>query len=157
MSSYFRQLGKSRDARKLIKELVERIAKLESQVNEIDVIDFTQIIRSNNDRIVYVGTGTAELNSTVQDPNAKLYQMPYEPDGDKLSLWLRFLKTVSDGRYFDESGFSNHAILDSGAPVGAAGPNTSMPALRFDGIDDSISVPNHTSINLQTAASATGF
>src|SRR5215208_3534933 len=114
MSSYFRQLGKSRDARKLIKELVERIAKLESQVNEIEVIDFTQIIRSNNDTIVYVSSGGAELNSVVLDPNAKLYQMPYEPDGDKLSLWLRFLKSLSDGRYYDESGFTNHAVLDSG-------------------------------------------
>lgn len=156
MSSYFRQLGKSRDARKIIKELVERIAKLETQVNEIEVIDFTQIIRSNNDIIVYVGSGEAELNSTGNDPNLRMYQMPVEPDGDKLSLWLRFLKTLSDGRYFDESGFGNHAILDSGSPASGSGPNTSMPSIRFDGVDDTISVPNHSSINLQQSGN-TGF
>lgn len=157
MSSYFRQLGKSRDARKIIKELVERISKLESQVNEIEVVDFTQVIRSNNDRIVYVSTATTELNSTVLDPNSKQYQMPFEPDGNKLTLWLRFLKTLSDGRYFDESGFTNHAVLDSGSPTAASGPNTAMPSIRFDGIDDTISVPDNPVINIQTAASATGF
>src|SRR5215216_157588 len=157
MSSYFRQLGKSRDARKIIKELVERIARLESQVNEIETIDFSQIIRSNNDRIVYVGSGDIELNGIVQDPNLRLYQMPVEPDGNKLTLWLRFLKPAPGGGYNDESGFQNHGVLDSGSPTNASGPNTSMPSLRFDGLDDTISIPNNSTINLQTAASSTGF
>lgn len=164
MSSYFRQLGKSRDARKLIKEIVERVAKLEAQVNEIDTIDFTQIIRSNNDRIVYVDTGKAELNSTGNDPSLKMYQMPMEPDGDKLTLWLRFLKPGPGGSgYYDESGSANHAILDSGSPSAVAGPSTptgvstAMPGIRFDGVDDTISVPNNSVINTQTASSAVGF
>lgn len=157
MSSYFRQLGKSRDARKLIKELVERIAKLEAQVNEIETIDFTQVVRSNNDRIVYVSTATTEINSVVLDPNLKQYQMPLEPDGDKLSLWLRFLKSTPTGDYYDESGFQNHGFLDSGSPPSGSGPISGMPSAQFRGEQDLIAVRNHASINTQTAAAAVGF
>jgi hypothetical protein len=126
--------------------MVDRIAKLEAQLNQIETIDFTQVVRSNNDRIVYISSASTEINAVVLDPNLKNYQMPLEPDGDKLTCWLRFLSTT-DGRYTDASGFGNHAPIDSGSPISQSGPVTGMPSLQFNGIDDAISVPNHTSIN----------
>lgn len=153
---YFRQTGKGKDARAIIKELVERLAKIEGQVNEIETIDFSQIIRSNNDRIVYISVGDLEPNSGGPSPTFKQYQMPIEPDGDKLRLWLKFSNVLTDGRYRDESGFGHHAALEAGAPATASGPITGLPALRFDGIDDALSVVNTASINT-TGTLSTGF
>ena len=160
-SSYFRQGGKTPDIRKLLKEINDKVAKLESDQNEIETRDFSQIIRSNNDRVIYISTFATEINSVVLDPNAKQYQMTLEPDGNKLSLWLKFQKPVpfyAGGQpYYDESGFENHGVLDSGSPVSQDGPVSGLPSLQFDGIDDLIAVHNHSTINLQTAASSTGF
>lgn len=155
---YFRQTGKSRDARSIIKELVDRIHKLEGQVNQIETLDFTQVIRSNNDRIVYVSTGTTEINSIVLDPNLKLYQMPYEPDGDKLTCWLKFLTTLGGNRYRDDSGFDNHAEVFSGSPITQSGPVSGLPSLLFDGDEDLLHVPDHQKINMLTTPQiSTGF
>src|SRR5215212_7554493 len=101
---FFRQAGKTRDVRNLIKEIVDKINKLETQANPIETLDFTQIIRSNNDRIVYIGSSSTELNAVVLDPALKNYQMPFEPDGDKLTFWLKFQNVTSDNRYIDSSG-----------------------------------------------------
>jgi hypothetical protein len=151
---FFRQTGKTHDARSIIKEMVDRIAKLEAQQNPIETPDFTQIVRSNNDTIAYVCSGSTEINAVVLDPALKLYQMPIEPDGDKLTCWLKFHSTT-DGKYTDASGFGNHAPVDSGAPITQSGPVSGLPSLQFNGTDDAISVPNHTSIN--TVGTSTGI
>src|SRR5215216_604825 len=152
---YFRQIGKGRDARLLIKELVERINKLEGEVSEIETLDFIQIIRSNNDRVVYISTGSIEPNAIVVDPNLKMYQMPFEPDGQYLTLWLKFLSSVG-GNYKDDSGFANHAPLFSGSPDPQSGPVSGMPSLQFNGTDDTIMVPDTASIRT-TPSLSTGF
>lgn len=151
---YFKQLGKSRDARSLIKELVDRIGKLEDKVNEIETLDFTQVIRSNNDSIVYVTAGSIEPNAIVTDPNLRLYQMPFEPDGIVLNAWIRFLSSSSSSGgggtsgYKDDSGFGNIAPIFSGSPTPAAGPVTGMPSLQFNGIDDCLHIPDAPTINM---------
>ena len=154
---YFRQIGKSKNVRNLIKELVTRIGKIESDQNPIEIKDFTQITRSNNDTIGYVCTVETIRNFVVLDPGAKQYQMPMEPDADKLTCWLKFLRVTSLGQYVDDSGFKNSAILDSGSPTTSSGPVSGLPSLQFNGQDTTIAVPDAPTINTQTAASSTGF
>lgn len=146
MSSYFRLIGRLRDNRALIKEIVNRLSKLERQVNSIETIDFRHFLRSNNDRIIYVGRHTTELGSVNIDPNLKLYQMPIEPDGDKLRCWIKFLE-FREGVIPDSSGFNN-VIKTVGSPETAASPVSGLPAVLLDGNVDRVIVENNSNMNL---------
>lgn len=153
MSSYFRLIGRLRDNRALIKEIVNRLTKLEKQVNSIETIDFRHFLRSNNDRIVYVGRHQTELGSVAIDPNLKLYQMPMEPDGDKLRMWAKFVE-FQNAVCPDSSGFENVITL-VGNPQPQSSPIAGLPAVLLDGFDDRIAVSNSGHINLNGLS--TGF
>jgi hypothetical protein len=153
LSSYFRLIGRARDGRALIKEIVSRLSKLEQKVNSLETIDFRHFLRSNNDRIIYVGRHQTQLSSVNIDPNLQLYQLPFEPDGKKLTCWLKFIRLEND-MVLDSSGFENLATM-IGAPQATSSPVSGMPALLFNGEDDGLVVGNAGHINLNGIV--TGF
>jgi hypothetical protein len=152
MSSYFRTVSKLRDSRSLLKAIMERVGKLEQQVNTLETIDFRHYLRSNNDRILYVGVPKTEMGAVFLDPALKDYQMPMEPDGDKLTCWLKFL-LFSELTAIDSSGFENAGTF-LGTPEVGAGPIIGLPAVIFDG-NDRLAVPNNAKIN--AIGTAIGF
>lgn len=144
--SYFRQLNKNRDLRALVKEIVARIARLEQVTDPLDQIEFNQIIRANNDRIIYVDEGSTEVNASVPDPNQKNYQLPLEPDGHFLTLWFR-MQNASAGLLRDSSGLENNATI-VGSPSTQNSPVEGMPGWQFTE-DDLLRIANAATINLQ--------
>src|SRR5688500_8549126 len=149
MSSYFRTVGKRKEVRTLIKEIIKDINRLQQVVNQIKKIDFIQIIRSDNDRIVYIGSATTEVGAIVNDPNLKDFQIPIEPDGNKLTCWFMFLN-FTGGNLNDKSGFSNDANV-IGSPSVQNGPVADLPGWFFQP-EDQLIVPDNISINAQSEA-----
>jgi hypothetical protein len=151
LSSYYKLIGKGKDARAIIKAINDEINKLKTQINEIERIDFREIARSNNDRVIMVSKGRAELNGQVQVPQTKEYQLPMEPDGQYLSCWYMFMSFAS-GELQDSSGYGNHADI-VGAPSTQNGHVEDLPAWQFQH-EDQLVVPD--AININTSQGISG-
>ena len=158
MSSYFKQTGRNRDSRAILKEIVKRIQKLESKTDAIDTFEFTQTIRSNNDRIAYVTGGKIEGNAVVVDPNLKDFQLPLEPDGDKLTCWMRMDSVGAGNIITDSSGYGNNALV-VGTIIRQNGPVEDLPGRQFDTTEggDKLRITDSPSINTFTQTLTTGF
>jgi hypothetical protein len=157
LSSFFKQRGKGKDIRSLIKEIVGRVNKLETQINEIQTLEFGSTVRSNNDRIAYICEAKIELNAVVVDPNLKDFQLPAEPDGKYLTCWMN-MDVVNNGIIADASGFGNDGTV-SGTIVKQNGQVADLYARQFDTSEggDKIRIRDSVSINTFSAGLTTGF
>lgn len=157
MSSYFKQRNRTHDVRSLIKEIVSRVAKLEQKVDEIETLEFTRPVRANNDRIVYVDVGSTEVNAVTIDPNLKDFQLPLEPDGKYLTVWMN-MNAVAGTTMRDASGYGNHAQV-VGTITKQDGQVTDLPGRQFDVSEggDKLRIPDAPSINTFTQTLSTGL
>lgn len=152
MSSYYRLIGKGRDARAIIKAINDEINKLKQQINEIETIDFKEVARSNNDRVILVSKGYPQLNGEVIVPDLKVFQLPLEPDGKYLTCWFMF-ESYGSGTLKDSSGFNNNATI-VGSPSTQTG-QTDLDAWQFQ-TEDQLVVADNININT-TQGMVSGF
>lgn len=136
----------------ILKELQREVQKRVRVANPLEDIEFKHFFRHNNDRILWFTQATNETNAVVTNPNLKYYQMPFEPDGDKLRVWLRF-NDVAGASAKDWSGFENNAVI-VGSPTKQEGHVVNMNSLSFDGTSQSYvripHKPDSTSISVLT-------
>jgi len=155
MSSFFRQQHKKKDFQNLFKEIQRRLARRERVSNPLETIEFKHYLRSNNDRILWFTQATNETQAVVTDPNFKNYQLPFEPDGNKLRVWYRF-NDFAGGTVKDWSGKENIGTV-IGSPQKQDGHVAHMNAMAFGGINnDFIRIPHKVPDTL-IANLTTGF
>jgi hypothetical protein len=158
-----RSLAKNKDNRTLIKALVRAVTKLQNVTNPRDVIEIKNILRADNDSVLIGTEATNTTDAVVSDPNLKNYQLPYEPDGQLLTLWNRYLSfTVQASNLpagqtvVDSSGYDNHGAMSETPATMASGHADNMGALFYDGVDTKYTVGNNPNINA-TINAAPGF
>ena len=136
MSSYYKQFAKRKDFLNILKELQIRLAKRERVSNPLETIEFKHFFRANNDRVLFFTQATNTTGAVVTDPNLKYYQMPIEPDGNKLRVWFRF-NDFAGGTVKDWSGFNNTGNV-FGTLQKQAGHVEHMNAVGSDGVGPNI-------------------
>jgi hypothetical protein len=139
-SGQFRNFAKRSEFVNIIKDFQREIQKRVRIENPIE-LTFKHYFRHNVDRILWFTEATNETNAVVTNPNLKYYQMPEEPNGTTLRIWLRF-NDVAGTTAKDWSGFKNDAII-VGNPTRQSGHVVNMDAMSFDGIgNDHIRIPH---------------
>jgi len=120
-------------------------------------LEFSQTIRANNDRIVWVDEGSTETNAVTVDPNLKDFQLPAEPDGINLTCWMR-MDAVAGTTMKDSSGFGNNGTV-VGTITKQDGQVADLPGRQFELTEggDKIRIVNSSSINTFTQTLVTGF
>lgn len=159
MSFFFPKLRRIPDQRDFIRDIVQRLAKIQAQQNrpESDEVDFIRLSRRDDDKLILTdGAGLVEISS-----RSKIFTLPNEPDGEFLVAWYKFDDVALSGVAKDHSGYRNHAIIPStiltsgldNNPINVFGINEG--AFRFDGTSDYLIAPDSES--LQVVKGASGF
>src|SRR5215212_7045872 len=154
MSQHFRNFAKRSELVNILKDWQRLIQKSIRLQNPIE-IEQPHYLRHNVDRLLWFTQATNSTNAVVTDPNLKFYQMPFEPDGQNLRVWLKF-NDVAGNTAKDWSGSGNTATI-VGNPTKRAGHVVNMDAMSFDGVgNDYLSIP-HDANDISIASLTEGF
>jgi hypothetical protein len=125
--SYFNQIRRVGDNRSLVNDLAKRLARFQSQqqIHQSDDTDFIRLVRVDFDRVDV----SDNFYEAYASPRVNDFQLPLEPDGDLMRLWIKFNSPSTYEK--DDSGYNN-LVQPINGPIYLPGVHGSTLSIVLD-------------------------